>query len=126
MSSRIRPNHAEIKERTPHEIYIAFAEDGTCLYVGCTVDVFQRLSNHRWASAWFPFAWRYEYDAAPTRSQGLALEKQKIRELRPLFNVKHHPAPSPNPLAEISARCQPRNADREFSEAVRALVRLAS
>jgi hypothetical protein len=85
-----------------HTVYIAYSEDGDCLYVGCSVDAEQRIASHRSTSEWWPYAYRYEYLYAPTRAEGFALERATIARLRPLFNQRGNPEPVADPLSRVS------------------------
>jgi hypothetical protein len=71
----------------PHVVYLCRDADGVLLYVGCTVDLGQRLGTHRSQSPWFRYAARTElYGGALPRDEALTLETSLILDLDPIFN----------------------------------------
>jgi predicted GIY-YIG superfamily endonuclease len=57
------------------------------LYVGCTNNIANRLSQHRTHKAWWPLVDRIIVDCYEDRYQALEAEEQRIVRMRPLLNV---------------------------------------
>jgi hypothetical protein len=74
--------------REPGEtsLYRHFSSWGRLLYVGISLDVISRLSDHR-ASRWFDHIARVEIQRYPTREAALAAEAEAIHTEKPLFNI---------------------------------------
>lgn len=70
-----------------HDVYKAFDGFGTLLYVGCSVNVFTRLREHKQYAAWYPIATAIEVTRYPSRATALAEEARTIAAEHPEFNV---------------------------------------
>jgi predicted GIY-YIG superfamily endonuclease len=74
----------------PASVYELWAGD-QCLYVGCTVNLRSRISDH---SRYF-YHWAQVTEVRvrdfPTHSQALAAESALIYTLRPPENIRHNP-----------------------------------
>lgn len=70
-----------------HDVYKAFDGFGTLLYVGCSLDIFKRLQEHKHYAAWYPLATAIEVTRYPNRAAALAEEARTIAEDGPEFNV---------------------------------------
>lgn len=57
------------------------------LYVGCTGNIFARLSWHRRMKAWWPLADSIIVDLSDTREESLRDERARITKMQPLFNI---------------------------------------
>lgn len=73
--------------RLPTDVYRVYDAPGRLLYVGSSVNVFQRMREHRLYAAWWPMAaegtvTRYENRAIARKVEALA-----IRDEGPQFNV---------------------------------------
>jgi hypothetical protein len=79
-------HHPQLIDRA-HVVYGFYDHDGTLLYVGCTVNLEQRLNAHQ-STLWFwPSVARVEVlGTAPTFAAGIALEARLIRDLTPRWN----------------------------------------
>jgi excinuclease UvrABC nuclease subunit len=75
-----------------HIVYRCYDAQDHLLYVGCTYDVYQRMSVHRItprSQQWLPLLTRIERTAYPTRPAALAAERHAIETERPQFNIHH-------------------------------------
>jgi predicted GIY-YIG superfamily endonuclease len=86
-------------------LYRFFDADGGLLYIGVSMNVWARFSQHRQGSAFFP-------DAASVTMQGgfssraklLVAERTAIRREKPRFNVVHNrPKPKPKSASRSEA-----------------------
>lgn len=75
----------------PHFVYEAFDADGSPLYVGCTVNFGTRLQTHMTSSEWFSDAASFQITRHPDRATALAVETERIKELKPAHNRKDNP-----------------------------------
>lgn len=74
----------------PHYVYEATAEDGSVLYVGCTLNPTARVfTSQRKEADWWPRMCRLTVTRHDSRSEALDAERARIAEVRPLFN-RHH------------------------------------
>lgn len=89
----------------PTDVYSCCATDGEVLYVGCSVNVFNRLDTHR-TREWFQLVSRVEIEHFPDRSSALAREAELIDTLKPAHNVF-------NPVDAERARAERRRARQE-------------
>lgn len=85
-SARIEAN-AERLEASPHYVYRAFDSYGHLLYVGCTVNVKQRMSAHGSQSKWFRFAETIAVNDYPSRSEARKVEAHAIATEGSYFNA---------------------------------------
>lgn len=72
------------------DLYRAFDQNGTLLYVGISLDTLRRLTQHRTSSAWFSDYRRLTRETFATREIALAKEAEAIRTERPVWNVIHN------------------------------------
>tara|TARA_R100000482_G_scaffold120627_1_gene66079 strand:+ start:774 stop:1280 length:507 start_codon:yes stop_codon:yes gene_type:complete len=72
------------KQRTA--LYRAYSSTGELMYVGISLSVMSRLSQHKNSSAWFNSAARIDIEYYPTRTDALAAEKQAIQTECPVHN----------------------------------------
>lgn len=71
----------------PHEVYKVHDGFGSLLYVGCTINVFKRLHEHKQYARWYPEAASIEVKRYENRVGALAEEARCIVEDDPEFNV---------------------------------------
>lgn len=84
-----------LRERLPHTVYVCYATDGTCLYVGMSItsNLRNRLYAHR-NKEWWPEVARVATSEHYGRTVAMIEEAETIRELRPRGNIYHnHPGP---------------------------------
>ena len=70
-----------------HDVYKAFDSCGALLYVGCSVNVFKRLREHKHYALWLLHTERIDVVQYANRSEALAEEARCIRFDHPTFNV---------------------------------------
>ncbi len=68
-------------------LYRHFAADGTLLYVGISLSVAARLSQHMHGSRWAAEIARVEVTQYPYRAAAVEAEQDAIRSERPKFNI---------------------------------------
>ena len=85
-------------------VYRCFDIDGRLLYVGFTVNVNRRLSEHRNASPWFSLMCRSEHVAFDVMSDALAEERRALREEHPLCNDKGNSSRDMGLVASLVAK----------------------
>ena len=79
-------------------LYRAYDRADRLLYIGATVNLNRRLSQHRrQGSMWLPLAVTIESREYPTKADALKAEAAAIRAESPLFNIDHN-----NGLAEAA------------------------
>jgi hypothetical protein len=76
---------ARLEQRT-HHVYRVWDDLGLLLYIGCTVDLGKRMTQHRKNSAWWPHLDDMRLDAYHTRSDALAAEFLAIESEGSYFN----------------------------------------
>lgn len=86
-SDRIEARN-ERHEVTPHFVYRAFDSYGLLLYIGCTLDVVKRMSQHRSQSQWHRYAETIAI-AGPydTKSEARRIEREAIDTEAAYFNA---------------------------------------
>lgn len=85
-----------------HCIYILRDDAGQVLYVGQSLNVAQRLSNHKRSQSWWPEVEAIEIQHCETKADMDALEMRLISELWPLHNVRGNPLLTPeDPYARL-------------------------
>lgn len=95
LTSRSLARHINQTKNQSHFVYRCYDKDGDLLYIGCTVDLKQRMADHRRgrqaASRWLAvFMDRYETEGPyRNRDAGREAERQAIQAERPLFNYQH-------------------------------------
>ena len=90
-------------------LYRFFDADGGLLYVGISVNVWARFSQHRQGSAFFPEAATVTLQSGfASRDELRVAEAAAIRAEKPRFNVVHNrPKSKPKPQPEAAfARCR--------------------
>ena len=68
------------------QLYRHFDQTGTLLYVGVSLNVLQRLTQHRADAEWFDRITRIEVAHFANREDALAAEADAIASENPLFN----------------------------------------
>ena len=71
-------------------LYRHFDKDGNLLYVGISINAFQRLSQHKNSSSWFDEITRVEIERYPSRSAVEAAEKKAIIDEKPIHNKRYN------------------------------------
>jgi predicted GIY-YIG superfamily endonuclease len=77
----------EANGRQTH-LYRHYAEDGTLLYVGISVNAFKRLIDHKMHSAWFAQIETVKIKRYPTRMAAIQAETEAIQNEKPLYNIR--------------------------------------
>ncbi len=74
----------------PADVYIAWAADGECLYVGCSFDAVFRLYTHETGtqSPWVAECAHVDYTEFDWREDALDAEAWAIWLLQPRYNVR--------------------------------------
>ena len=67
-------------------LYRAYSQTDQLLYVGISLSVMNRLSQHKTSSAWFKKASRVEVEWHPTKKAALEAELIAIRNENPIYN----------------------------------------
>lgn len=84
--ARVAEKNARIA-RSPHFVYRAFDEFGILLYIGCTLNVKNRMGSHA-DKPWRPFMARLVVsDAYPNLADGRRAEAEAIASERAVFNA---------------------------------------
>src|SRR5690606_10898520 len=76
----------ERTQEKPAVVYRAWDGEGRLLYIGCTVDLEQRLRQHRETSPWYPYAVTVSSVAYSTRAEAAEAESEAIRTEDSWFN----------------------------------------
>lgn len=71
----------------PHDVYKAFNAAGELLYVGISINVFNRLREHEKYAGWVRDASTLRVVRYADRRQAMAEEARTIRDEAPLWNV---------------------------------------
>lgn len=82
---RMDENARQLEART-HYVYRAFDADGRLLYIGCTVDLAKRMSQHRKSAEWWEFVAELTTHSYPSRSTARAAEELAIHSEGAYFN----------------------------------------
>lgn len=72
-------------------LYKHYGAGGELLYVGISLNIVMRLSQHKNCSDWYKDIARVDVDWFESREAALAAEVQAITKLKPLYNIKHQP-----------------------------------
>jgi len=88
----MRPNRNASERRCA--VYLHYDADDVLLYVGITETPNTRGRRHVYQSVWLQFAARGEFVWCDSREEAHQLERQMIRELRPVFNRTHAGQPN--------------------------------
>ena len=84
------------------QLYRQFAEDGTLLYVGVSLNTAARLISHRAKSDWYPRISKLTIETFETREAALMAEAKAIDEEKPICNKIRGIAIVPMPLCELT------------------------
>lgn len=71
--------------------YIAFADDGSVLYVGISSQPNCRIKDHQRKASWRDRIDRWEFTRYNNRFEAMAAEKAAIKSLQPEYNLQHNP-----------------------------------
>lgn len=82
---RRNPNYGQKNLNRPHYVYRLFDEQGVLLYVGCTMEIFQRFEQHAGRVFW-PHVHHADVRGPWDRPVALSIEKQAIDTEFPFFN----------------------------------------
>lgn len=88
-----------LNDDRPHFVYRVFDATDRLLYVGCSVDVEQRMANHEGASPWFVFHARVETVSYPTRAEAEHAEANAIASEHPRWNISGRSLDHPDGFA---------------------------
>lgn len=80
-------------ETRPHALYRFYGAGDTLLYIGITADLPTRITDHSDEKAWWLGVARITVEHYPDRASVLEAEKRAIIAERPLYNIRHNPAP---------------------------------
>jgi excinuclease UvrABC nuclease subunit len=72
----------------PAAVYRQYAEDGTLLYIGCSLNPDRRTGQHRSRSKWGRLIHRFDEQWFATEREALAAERDAIAAEHPRFNVR--------------------------------------
>lgn len=76
------------KDPQPASVYMLFAADETCLYVGCSVNVSSRLATHANGRDWWTTVAYIQLEHFDSKRIALIRERQLIEHLQPTHNVR--------------------------------------
>ena len=74
------------KKKKPTALYRAYSSTDELLYVGVSISVMARLSQHKSSADWFDGTSRIDVEWYPTRQKALAAEMQAIKTEYPIYN----------------------------------------
>lgn len=74
-----------------HYVYRIYDEDGRLIYVGCTLNLFARLSAHTLNSWWAYQCSHVVAKVYPSKAAGRAVERAVIRTEKPRWNLNGRP-----------------------------------
>ena len=74
------------KKEKPTALYRAYSATDELLYVGVSISVMARLSQHKSSADWFDGTSRIDVEWHPTRQKALAAEMQAIKTEHPIYN----------------------------------------
>lgn len=89
---------AELEARE-HFVYRAFDSAGRLLYVGCSLNVQQRMRDHRYWGSWYRLMVRHEVDGPYPYAEARAIEWEAIQTEDPIHNAQ-----TPRAVADRSRR----------------------
>lgn len=75
---------------TDHALYRFYAEDGSLLYIGITLNVASRFRDHAHGKPWWTSVHRIELEHYDDRDSVLVAETAAIRAEHPRYNVIHN------------------------------------
>lgn len=73
-------------ETKTHYVYECYAQDGTCLYVGCSAQVGTRLQSHV-TKPWWPEVTHVQLSRYEGYDAGHDAELERILSLNPVHNI---------------------------------------
>lgn len=73
----------------PHALYRFFDRTDVLLYVGITMNLPQRMANHRRDKPWWTLVDHITIEHFNTRDEVLAAERNAIHDEQPLYNTRH-------------------------------------
>lgn len=73
-------------KKKPTALYRAYSATDELLYVGVSISVMARLSQHKSSADWFDGTSRIDIEWHPTRQKALAAEMQAIKTEHPVYN----------------------------------------
>jgi predicted GIY-YIG superfamily endonuclease len=74
------------KKKKPTALYRAYSATDELLYVGVSISVMARLSQHKSSADWFDGTSRIDVEWYPTKREALAAEMQAIKTEYPIYN----------------------------------------
>jgi GIY-YIG catalytic domain len=80
-------------EKPQHILYRWWDHNGNLLYVGQSITVWERVKQHRTASAWFGTAVAMTIEELPTKTELDKAERQAIENEHPVHNITHNQTP---------------------------------
>lgn len=98
----------------PHYVYRVYDALNQLLYVGCSIDVDQRMANHEGTSAWFVFHSRVEKTAYSTREEAEAAEANAIATEHPRWNINGRSVDHPDGFARSAKAAHWLAAERDM------------
>lgn len=72
-----------------HYLYRAFDAKGALIYVGVSLSVLQRLSQHRITAGWFGEVDTIKIERFASKGEAEAAEREAIAVDRPKYNIQH-------------------------------------
>lgn len=84
---RIDVTLPEAAVRGQHGVYVCFDSDGEVLYIGRTMDLFQRVLQHRSTAAWFKQMRSIEFTPCDGPNEARHVEKSMIETFHPAANI---------------------------------------
>lgn len=75
-----------VDENQPHYVYRVYDPFGDLIYIGCSIDVPSRMSQHYSQAWWGPQAAKVKAKVYPNRFTGRRAESEAIRTERPRWN----------------------------------------
>ncbi len=75
----------EVRKQMPHYVYEFYAADGTCLYIGCTLNLGRRFLAHVYKPWWSEVA-AINVDTYPDWTAGSSAERSLIEAHNPIHN----------------------------------------
>jgi predicted GIY-YIG superfamily endonuclease len=72
----------------PHDVYRVRDNKGALLYVGCSVNAFKRIQQHKYEyQRWFPLAATVDIDQYCDRTTARYIEAHAIKHEAPIWNT---------------------------------------
>jgi excinuclease UvrABC nuclease subunit len=75
------------QQYAPHVVYEFYDREGAPVYVGCTINLADRLRTHQGSEMWREVV-EVHTRLHPTRDEARSAEKSLIRELQPRWNFQ--------------------------------------